>query len=1084
LPWAIAAAALLIYLASLNRWLTFGTLPLAGEIGGWRWQPMLQEPILFLLTWPLRWLPAGWLPQALNVFAAVCASVTLALLARSVALLVQKTPQEQQSGALTSAWLPPLLAAVALALQLTFWENATGAPGEMLQLLLFAAAPWCMLEYRGSSRTSWLDGAAFLYGLGLANSWAMAGFLPLFAAALIWSKPLRFFNVRFLQYIETSAWRKAVPALASDIRFFLRMVLFGLAGLSLILLLPLLAGLSPDSPSSFWQALVDVVRFYGNILWALARAFRYHKEAALLLLTVSFVPVLVVWIRSRLFTGWQPAKGIDAMSLVSHAAYGLLLLLCVMIAFDPPFSPRQLGPRLGVGLPFLPLYYLNALGVGYYSGFFLVLCSEFGSRHRLLPRVLRSAGPGLGYGLLGLMLAGLLWKNLPDILRSNARDLERQYARFIAESLPPEGAVVFGTDPTRLLLVQALLHGEGKAGRYLTVDATAISFERYRAWLRKNNPKRWTAPETPVQASGEGSALDVPGFLRLMFALAQSNRFCCLEANYGPMAEQFFFQPHGLVYELKPYPDDSFDGPSSTSSEWAESEAIWRRVIETGADPLARLRQEVEQPPKSWAGRLRNSARATQSLANARRVLARWYSCALNGWGVLLQRHDQWQAATPCFGTAIALNPENAPARVNLGCNTNRLARKELTFAPPESLEEQIESYRDKWAQSLAADGPVDDPTYCYWIGVACARQNLRRQAGQQLERALALAPKEMSPRVALARLEIICGLPDRALALVTEARTDPQLQPLAPAAKVELSFLEAQAWLAKTNETKAEQILLAVIDANPDDASVRDRVKNTFVAVGSYTNALRMTDQELQLAPNNLQALEQKGLLCTRLGDFSNAVPLFTRALSLTNSFRLWLYRAGAYVQIGQWDKATNDYHSALLASPKSSEPFYGLAEVAWRMHETNIARGYRLQGISNALLVLGDQLRGAPDHVPTLMEKGFLLMQATEFSNAIPAFTRVLELTNSYPGRLNRALAYLQTSQWSAAEEDFRKMLQLFPKAYQPYFGLAEVALRQGNTNGAIRQYQQYLSKAPTNQPEFQEVTARLKSLQTGTP
>ena len=32
-----------------------------------------------------------------------------------------------------------------------------------------------------------------------------------------------------------------------------------------------------------------------------------------------------------------------------------LLLMCLCVAFDPPFSPRQLGRRLGLPLPFLPL---------------------------------------------------------------------------------------------------------------------------------------------------------------------------------------------------------------------------------------------------------------------------------------------------------------------------------------------------------------------------------------------------------------------------------------------------------------------------------------------------------------------------------------------------------------------------------------------------------------------------------------------------------------------------------------------------------------------------------------------------------
>ena len=53
----------------------------------------------------------------------------------------------------------------------------------------------------------------------MTNNWAMIGFFPAFVVALVWIKGLSFFNLRFLG----------------------RMSLCGLAGLSLYLLLPLVA---------------------------------------------------------------------------------------------------------------------------------------------------------------------------------------------------------------------------------------------------------------------------------------------------------------------------------------------------------------------------------------------------------------------------------------------------------------------------------------------------------------------------------------------------------------------------------------------------------------------------------------------------------------------------------------------------------------------------------------------------------------------------------------------------------------------------------------------------------------------------
>jgi tetratricopeptide (TPR) repeat protein len=979
---------------------------------------------------------------------------------------------------------------VALGLQLTFWQNATSAPDEMLELLLFAAAVWCLLEFRADSRLAWLDWAAFICGIALANSWAMAGYLPLLAMAFIWSKRLRFFNVRFLQHVETSAWRRAIPSLASDCRFFLRMALFALAGLCLMLLLPLLNGLSPDSPLRFGQALHLVASSYKALWVALAKVFRYHKEVSLVLMATSLLPVLVLSLEWRgLPVGGRKSR-LDIMAVTFNAAHLFLLLLCLAIAFDPLFSPRQLSPRLGIigiTLTFLPLYYLNALAIGYYTDFFLRLSSRYAHRHRLWVRALHWTAPKFAYAVLGIMLVGLLSKNLPTIRLAHGRQLER-YAGFVVDSLPPQGAVVCSYDAALLTLLQGGLDQKRKADRYVVVDMNGLPDKRYRAWLKRKSPK-WTEPPAPakrVAAAGLATPTPpegAPDLFSLLAWLTQSNQVCFLEPKYGPLAEQFYFQPRGLVYELKPYTSDPFNGPPLTPVELTNSSTLWQRVIETGVDPVNEALHDAEQR-RGLRASLLNHAHLVQPLPDVVKGLARWYSGAINGWGVLLQRQGQPRAATPCFAKALELNPDNLPARLNWQCNSNLLARNDLALAAPEDLQAQLEKYRNNWAQVLGTDGPIDDPTYCYWLGIVCARQDLRRQAGQHLERALVLAPKELYPRVDLARLNISCGMPDRALAVLANARTIPQPRGLDQQTKVDLDFLEAEAWLAKTNMTKAEHVLLALLDSNPTDSAVRNRVKSVFVAVGNYTNALRMTDQELQLSPTNLQALVEKGLLCMRLGAFSNAIPLLTRALEVTNSYPLWLYRAQAHMETGQWSAATNDYYAALHEAPLASEPYYGLAAVALRQGQTNSARQYRLLALSNTLVVVEDQLRLAPDNTSALMDKGVLLLQSGEFSNAIPPFTRMLSLTNSYSAWLNRALAYLQLNQCDAAETDYRKMLRLFPGAYQPYYGLAEVALRRGNTNAAIQQYQQYLSMAPTNQDEFQTVMARLKMVQPQTP
>src|SRR5664279_2745717 len=118
LPWVVGAAALAVYLATLNHWVTLHSLALVDRLTGWDWQPPLNQPLLFLVTYPFHWLPASWVPFTLNGLTAVGASLTLAILARSVALLPHDRLKQQRllirnRYALLSqpnAWVPAVLA--------------------------------------------------------------------------------------------------------------------------------------------------------------------------------------------------------------------------------------------------------------------------------------------------------------------------------------------------------------------------------------------------------------------------------------------------------------------------------------------------------------------------------------------------------------------------------------------------------------------------------------------------------------------------------------------------------------------------------------------------------------------------------------------------------------------------------------------------------------------------------------------------------------------------------------------------------------------------------------------------------------
>src|SRR6266849_5942690 len=93
----------------------------------------------------------------------------------------------------------------------------------------------------------------------------------------------------------------------------------------------------------------------------------------LLLVIPSLVPVFLIGIRWPSYFGDTSRIGIALATYMFHFVHALLLLACVWVAMDPPISARNIGRDHDFGIPFLSFYYLGALSVGYFAGYFLLV---------------------------------------------------------------------------------------------------------------------------------------------------------------------------------------------------------------------------------------------------------------------------------------------------------------------------------------------------------------------------------------------------------------------------------------------------------------------------------------------------------------------------------------------------------------------------------------------------------------------------------------------------------------------------------------------------------------------------------------
>ncbi|MBI2947402.1 MAG: tetratricopeptide repeat protein [Verrucomicrobia bacterium] len=965
LPWMATGGAFLVYVLTLNHWVTLDSLPYVAKVTGWDWVLPLHAPLFFLLTFPVRWFPADWQPIALNLFAAACSALSLGLLARSVSLLphdrthAQRQRERSEFSFLTipSAWVPPVLAALACGLQLTYWEHSVAATNEALSLLVFAYAIRCLLEYRIDQRESWLTRLALVYGLGVTNNWAMIGFFPLFLIALVWIKGASFFQVRFLG----------------------RMVALGGIGLLLYLLLPVAWALTDSSSVGFWQSLKAQL--------ASQKAFLLRPELrsrALLLSLTSILPVFIMGIRWPSSFGDTSAAGAVISNLMFRLIHVVLLVACSWTVFDQKFSPRALVTSRFPYDALLTFHFLTALSIGYLSGYVLLVFGPGKDRSwkRRGPWALladRGLTAAIWLALIGVP-AGLVYKNFNHFW-NNSGPLLKQFAELCAAPLPAKNAIVLSDDLNSLLLLEAQSRGSASNERVL-IHSRSLPIPEYHRQLVKHYPTRW--PDI-LAGQPQGDTVDDVSLLATLIDLSQTNEIYYLHPSFGFYFEKFYARPHGLTSRLLLYPTNLITPPAMTRGEFDTNQVFWRNLEDT----LNRVKEQTRRESRDAL------------------FLSVFFSRAANDWGVSAQRFGQLPEAGRLFELASGLNTNNKPARVNLAFNRLLRAETESAGGSARSTEDRLGEFRD-WESMLAFNGLFDEPEYCLQLGDLFFQQTLFRQATLQFSRVQELQPTNVLAQLRLANVFLQWRKPDLALERVAQVRASNALPPLTSDDELALTRIEASAHFSKTNYPAAEQILVKALEKFPargtalealarfyahakqtnkalatietllqkdpgnvsalmDQATIHfnsrayekslaslDRIlqkdpKNlsallykvlVHIEAKDYKNALAEVERVLDIEPDNYDGLLQKGIILIETQKFEDAVTPLTRLLKLhPNDVNGLKNRAIAHLQGGRLDEAQTDYAKLQRQLPRYHVPYYGLAEIAYRRKDAEAA-------------------------------------------------------------------------------------------------------------------------------------------------
>jgi predicted Zn-dependent protease len=905
-PLGVAVMALLVYGLTVSWEVTFHSLAFTQQVAGWDWQPMTSRPLAWLLTLPLRLLPEAWIPAGLNLFSAVSAAATLAILARSVQLLSWDCPPDPEKK--WARWLPVWLACSLCGLEYNFWLNATEMTGEMVSLLLLAAAIVCLLEFRAAKNPRWLDLGAVVWGVGLAENWAMQLTLPIFLVALAWQPGNQLRGRKFLS-------RVAVMLLAAGVIFSLQ---------------PLLTGLAFHSGERVGELYWASLKYTMQNLATLFHGFGSRNRLLTVVVLMYFLlPVLACLLRIK-NEATTLVHGVERMQINLFRCLRIgLLLVCVWLMFDPEVGPRKiLLHKLNLRLPLLTFDYLVAVGAAFLLGS-LLYAAQLPPPERVWTALekmidfLRRRTCALLTAFSLVVVAGLLARNMAAIQFDRQADLTK-IGDLMMRSLPPDGGMLLGDDGEQLMTVKASLARHPDRSRWQLLEVKHVPNARYRRALKVNFPE--------VAGTNDTGNLNREQTMTLLNRLARSCRIYYLVPEPGRfLFEQFYPEAQGGVHELKLFGLDDFALPPLTEAQIGANEQFWQSAWETTLAAASRVAPAAKKSFPQFLALRPVVPEATQQLA-------RWYAVALNNWGVELQRNGRLTQAKLRFEQAKILNPDNSAVAINLVGNSNLLAGKFLDLSGAASLAKSVQNVQ-QLARIVEIVGNFDEPAVCLLLGDGCFNAGWPRQALQQFDRARTLAPDTALPGLAMAKVFLRVGFPEKALGLLGELRRFETNSVNGPALNVELSLLEAQAWIGLTNAPEANRVLETIMQKNPDNPAVWETVFKAYLSFGSATNALGLLDRMLAKEPDNVSALNNKAAVLVQIQRASEAIPILDHAIAITNLPSMRLNRAIALLQAQDYKAAEAAYQELQTAAIDQFSVQFGLAQIAEARHDTNAA-------------------------------------------------------------------------------------------------------------------------------------------------
>lgn len=246
----------------------------------------------------------------------------------------------------------------------------------------------------------------------------------------------------------------------------------------------------------------------------------------------------------------------------------------------------------------------------------------------------------------------------------------------------------------------------------------------------------------------------------------------------------------------------------------------------------------------------------------------------------------------------------------------------------------------------------------------------------------------------------------------------------------------------------------------------------------GRLAEALDVLQRAAEIAPNNVEVLNTRGIIFYQQGNLPDARASLERALAqagnenITDRERstIQVNLGKVYRDLGQMDLAQQAFRRAVVLDPANASAHNNLGNIQ-----------YRLGNCSEAEYELSQATSLAPTSLSSVSQLAIVMFECGDVPGSIPQFERALSLEGAVfapPLYTYLARAYLEQGRFDEAIRRAQQGALLPPESADAYFHLGRAYVARGN-EGDVEAARRAFERALELDPDYAPAQEALSQL-----